>query len=119
MVSMEPLHIAQVILTYQGKHCSRDVMCVESEVYQNPATGVLSVMTACPKCGPTNKKPVRIPGERKQITYDAKRGLFVEKWTCPWEEDNSQSVQRGAVNLIASKSCGASFEFAGFVIRDA
>ena len=78
--------IGRVTLVYRGRYAAPFAFrTIDCEVYETD--GLLSVHTLCPKCG----HGLWIDGRNKQISFDTRTGkLDVEKFSCPWEMDESR-----------------------------
>ena len=103
---------AQVTLIYKSSRVApppgMDHYEIECEIYE--VDGLMSVHTVCPKC----RHATMISAQVAKMSYDKNRGLFVDKFKCPWEmggEDDRTEFGIGNCNLVLA--------YDGKIARDA
>ena len=109
---------AQLRLAYKGKQVSppagMDHFEIECEVYVAPDQSEIMVHSACPKC----RHAIKITSDNKEISFDPKRGLFIEPFTCSWEMGDAMAAGDRRIDFGLGL-CGMRVAYDGFVIKDA
>lgn len=109
--------LARPKLEYRGRYSHgaqgythKEVHC---EVYA--ADDVLMVHTLCVRCG----KPQRITSDRKKISWDKERGLFIEPFECTWELDDVGGVGQDRRVNFGLSLCNTRVAYDGKTVKDA